>query len=260
MSALLEVEGLTKYFGGLKAVHGLSLKVGSSEIVGLIGPNGAGKTTAVNLISGMMTRTSGTVKFDGCDVSGFKTSRLSRMGLVRTFQHTAVYYDQTVWENAVRATYLARYPGFFLSLLPTANNFARTGSADAKAEDLLKVFGLDGEANMLARDMPYGHQKILGIILALAVQPKLILLDEPVAGLSAEETDKVRDVICKVRDSGVGVMVIEHNMRFITGLCDRVVVMAHGQPLTDGTPQQVMSDERVIEAYLGRSHADVEGP
>lgn len=256
MSALLEVSGLSKQFGGLKAVSDLTFEVNDHEIVGLIGPNGAGKTTAVNLISGMIAKSSGKVTFNGSDVSEMRASARSRRGLVRTFQQTAVYYDQTVRENARRATFLARYSGVMSSLFPSATSRARVVEANEQADKLLAMFELDREGETRAKDLPYGHQKILGIILALAVQPRLILLDEPVAGLSAHETDQVRDVILNVRRSGVAVMVIEHNMRFIRGLCDRVIVMAHGQPLAHGTPTQVLEDERVIEAYLGRSHAN----
>jgi branched-chain amino acid transport system ATP-binding protein len=257
MTALLKVQGLTRYFGGLKAVSDLSLEVYDREIVGLIGPNGAGKTTAVNLISGVLSSSSGTVHFDSKLVNGLKPSQLSRMGLVRTFQQTAVYSDRTVRENATRATFLSRYPGFFRSLVPTSANRVRAALADEKASELLRLFGLNSQVDVVARDLPYGYQKILGIVIALAVGPRLILLDEPVAGLSAAETDMVRKAIVKVRDSGVSVVVIEHNMRFIAGLCDRVVVIAHGQPLAAGTPQNVLRDPRVIEAYLGRSHSHV---
>lgn len=258
MSCLLEVKDLSKHYGGLKAVNGLSLSVNEKEIVGLIGPNGAGKTTAVGLISGMTPRSGGQVIFNGQDVSDLSASQRAHRGLVRTFQHTAVYYAETVRENAQRATFISRYSGVLRSLLPCAASRLRVQQANARADELLELFGLLGHADTLARDLPYGHQKILGIVLALAVQPRLILLDEPVAGLSAEETDTVRDVIKRVRASGVGVVVIEHNMRFIAGLCDRVVVMAHGMPLAHGLPEEVLRDQRVIEAYLGRSREDAQ--
>lgn len=253
---LLDVQDLCKQFGGLMAVNGLSLHVDEGEIVGLIGPNGAGKTTAVNLISGLLPRSSGVIRFAGSDISSQGASTRARKGLVRTFQHTAIYYDQPVIENARRATYLRRYPGILRSFLPDAAARERVAASDRSAEELLDMFGLLREANTLAGDLPYGHQKTLGIVLALALKPRLVLLDEPVAGLSAEETDNVRRVIQTMRDGGVSVMVIEHNMRFITGLCDRVVVMAHGQPLAHGKPKDVLRDERVVEAYLGKKQAE----
>ena len=254
MSALLDVTRLSRSFGGLQAVKELTFSVQKGEIVGLIGPNGAGKTTAVNLISGNILPSSGDVHFAGEKVTGLRPSRLCAKGLVRTFQHTAIYHDRTVGENARRATYLTRYCGALRSLLPDARARARREQADARASEYLAMFGLQSEIDTLAGSLPYGHQKILGIILAMVTSPELILLDEPVAGLSAEETDRVRDVIKQIRADGVSVMVIEHNMRFISGLCDRVVVVAHGQELAQGVPSDVLRNPKVIEAYLGSSH------
>ncbi|MFN3437428.1 MAG: ABC transporter ATP-binding protein [Acidovorax sp.] len=258
MSTLLEVNNLSRHFGGLKALDGLSLNVSAGEIVGLIGPNGAGKTTAVNVMSGTMAPSGGKVLFAGEDVTSYRAHERSRRGLVRTFQHTSLYFGRTVRENAQRATYLQRYPGIVRSLFPSRDTLMQIEQADLRADQLLSMFDLGHVADFKCEDLSYGFQKILGIVLALAARPKVVLLDEPVAGLSAAETDRVRDVIRKVRDGGTGVMVIEHNMRFIAGLCDHVVVMAAGQFLAHGTPKEVLSDSKVIEAYLGRSQDDVE--
>jgi branched-chain amino acid transport system ATP-binding protein len=173
---------------------------------------------------------------------------------VRTFQSTTVYGGCTVRENALRGAYFKRYAGFVPALLGTSRAKKMRAEADDLAEQLLGWFGLDKVAESVAGSLPYGFQKTLGIVIALAAEPRLILLDEPVAGLSAEETDHVRDAILQVRKRGISVLVIDHNMRFISGLCDRIVVMAAGQELAQGKPQEVLRQPAVIEAYLGKSN------
>jgi branched-chain amino acid transport system ATP-binding protein len=251
MNELLNVQGIGRSFGGLKAVNDVSFEVFQGEILGVIGPNGAGKTTLVNLISGVIKPTSGRVVFKNETVTGMAPSRLTGKGLVRTFQSTAVYGARTVRENVVRGSYLTRYPGFLGAFLNTPQARRRRAESDALVDGLLSRMGLAGVADTQAGSLPYGLQKILGIAIALAAQPELLMLDEPVAGLSAEETDQVRDAILRVRESGVTVVVIDHNMRFIAGLCDRLLVVAAGQELTRGKPEEVLRDRRVVEAYLG---------
>jgi branched-chain amino acid transport system ATP-binding protein len=251
MKPLLDVQGIGRTFGGLKAVDDVSFEVNQGEILGVIGPNGAGKTTLVNLISGVIKPSRGTVVFQEEAVTGMAPSRLAEKGLVRTFQATAVYGARTVRENVVRGTYLTRYPGFLAAVFGSPGARRRRAASDALVEQLLDRMGLSPVADAPAGSLPYGLQKILGIAIALATRPRLLMLDEPVAGLSAEETDQVRDAILRVRDSGVTVTVIDHNMRFIAGLCDRVLVVAAGQELTRGKPEEVLRDHRVVEAYLG---------
>lgn len=255
MTTLLEVEGLGRTFGGLKAVSDLSFTVANSEIFGLIGPNGAGKTTVVNLVSGVIKPTSGRVIFDGADVTGMAPHALARRGLVRTFQATVVYANRTVRENALRGAYLKLYPGFLATMLDTSAAKRMRAEAEVLVDRLLKWLDLDQVADHVAGSLPYGYQKTLGIVIALAAEPRLIMLDEPVAGLSAEEADHVRDTIKRVRDLGITVIVIDHNMRFISGLCDRLVVVYHGQELALGKPQDVLRTPSVIEAYLGKRYA-----
>ncbi|ARP79418.1 hypothetical protein CAL12_00320 [Bordetella genomosp. 8] len=251
MKKLLNVDGIGISFGGLKAVDGVTFEVYEGEILGVIGPNGAGKTTLVNLISGVIKPSRGTVVFRDETVTGMAPSRLTERGLVRTFQSTAVYAQRSVRENIVRGSYLTRYPGALATLFDTPRARRKRAESDGQVEELLHRMGLAAVADDAAGSLPYGMQKILGIAIALAARPTLLMLDEPVAGLSAEETDQVRDAILRVRESGVTVMVIDHNMRFIAGLCDRLLVVASGQELTRGKPDEVLRDRRVVEAYLG---------
>jgi len=255
VAELLKVEHLSKVCGALRAVHDLSFRVDQGEILGIIGPNGAGKTTAVNLISGAIGPSTGRVQFGGEDVTGLRPHRLVLKGLVRTFQATTVYGHQTVRENALRGAFRQLFPGFLHAFLGTARARAMRADAGRRIEEILRWFELGRVQNVVASNLPYGHQKTLGMAIALAADPRLIMLDEPAAGLSAEEADHVRDAVQRIRGRGISVVVIDHNMRFISNLCDRLVVMHHGEELAEGTPREVLADRRVIEAYLGKRHA-----
>jgi branched-chain amino acid transport system ATP-binding protein len=254
VSALLAVAHLTRRFGGLVAVNDLTLDVRRGEILGVIGPNGAGKSTAINLMSGAIRPSSGRVVLDGEDVTGLAPHRLVQRGLVRTHQATTVYAGQTVRENALRGAYTIGFPGMMHAFLGTAKARRMRRAADATVERLLDLLGLAAVADRIADALPYGLQKTLGMVIALAAAPRLVMLDEPVAGLSAEEADHVRDAIVRIRGQGISVLVVDHNMRFMSGLCDRVLVLHHGQELALGPPQEVLSDPKVIDAYLGHGH------
>jgi branched-chain amino acid transport system ATP-binding protein len=254
MSALLAVEGLSKRFGGLQAVADISFSVAAGEILGIIGPNGAGKTTAVNLISGALKPTGGRVRLGERDVTGLAPHVLVASGLVRTFQATTVYAGQTVRENLLRGAFRQLYPGLVASLLGTPAARARRLDAERHVDEVLRWLDLARVEDQVASGLPYGFQKVLGMAIGLAARPRLIMLDEPAAGLSAGETDHVRDTIRLVRERGISVVVIDHNMRFISDLCDRVLVMAQGRELAQGTPRDVLRNAAVIEAYLGKAY------
>lgn len=251
MAALLEVDKLSRHFGGLKAVDELSFDVEQGEILGIIGPNGAGKTTAVNLVSGVTQPTSGSVTFAGERITGLAPHVLVDRGLVRTFQATTVWTGCTVRENALRGAFRHLYPGFVATFLDTAKAREMRAKANMVVDELLASLSLTDVADHIADSLPYGYQKTLGMVIALAAEPRLVMLDEPAAGLSAEEADHVRDTILKVRQRGISVVVIDHNMRFIKGLCDRVLVIHQGRQLAVGSPAEVLANPAVIEAYLG---------
>ncbi len=247
--AILEVRDLSRHFGGLVAVDKLNFTVQPGSIHGLIGPNGAGKTTTFNVISGFYAPTSGQVIYKGDDVSGMKTPKLADIGLVRTFQSTTLFKEFTVLDNVRVGCHHVARSGFFSRIAGSDRHIE--AAATAKAEETLEFFGLLDLKDELAANLPHGHQRSLGMAVALASDPQIILLDEPFTGMNPEETRRMMALVRDVRDHGITVMLVEHDMQAIMGLCDMITVMNFGALLTEGTPDEVRVNPAVIEAYLG---------
>ena len=247
--AILETRGLSRRFGGLVAVDNFSFAVQEGMIHGLIGPNGAGKTTTFNVISGFYAPTAGQVLYRGQDVSGRKTSALAAMGLVRTFQGSTLFQELSVLDNVRVGRHVTARAGFLSRLLGTDQRSER--AADAKAWETLDFFGLEDLAGEPVSNLPHGHQRMLGMAVALAAEPKLLLLDEPFTGMNPEETRRMMSLVRRIRDDGATVILVEHDMQAVMNLCDVITVMNFGALLVEGAPDRVRNDPAVIEAYLG---------
>lgn len=248
---MLELRGFTKYFGGLAALNRLDLKVGRGEIVGIIGPNGAGKTTLFDLITGFLRLTKGELIFEGADITGKKSHVIAERGIVRTFQATSLFPDFTVLKNVVAACHRAPRTGFWESLFHTPGYCRKEGAALDRALELIRFFGLDEVMELPAKSLPHGHKRILGMAIAMAAGPKLLLLDEPLCGMNGEEVDRAKALISRIRQRGVTILLIEHNMRAVMGLCQRIVVLNFGVKIAEGAPEDIRKNRDVIEAYLG---------
>jgi branched-chain amino acid transport system ATP-binding protein len=247
--ALLELERVSKRFGGLTAVRDLSFQVQEGEIRGLIGPNGAGKTTTFNVISGFYRPTAGAIRYRGRPISGLKTNRIAEDGLVRTFQSTTLFHELTVFENMLVGCHLRARSGLFAAIFGADR--ARCRAAEARALEVLEFMGLAQRRDELAFNLPHGLQKALGLAVALASGPKLLLLDEPFAGMNPEETRGMMRLVRKVRDEGVTVLLVEHDMQAVMGLCDRITVLNFGELLAEGSPEEIRAHPEVVRAYLG---------
>ncbi|MEV7369488.1 ABC transporter ATP-binding protein [Streptomyces sp. NPDC090301] len=253
--AVLDARGVTMRFGGLTAVRDVNLTVNSGEIVGLIGPNGAGKTTFFNCLTGLYVPTEGEVRYKG-QVLPPTSYKVTDAGIARTFQNIRLFHNMTVLENVLVGRHTRMKQGLWSALLRLPGFKKAEAEATDRAMELLEFIGLQDKAQHLAKNLPYGEQRKLEIARALASDPGLILLDEPTAGMNPQETRAAEELIFAIRDMGIAVLVIEHDMRFIFNLCDRVAVLVQGQKLIEGDSQTVQSDERVIAAYLGEPVAD----
>ncbi|MFE5855663.1 ABC transporter ATP-binding protein [Streptomyces sp. NPDC056500] len=249
-SPVLEASGVTMRFGGLTAVRSVDLTVNAGEIVGLIGPNGAGKTTFFNCLTGLYVPTEGKVRYKGT-VLPPKPHLVTKAGVARTFQNIRLFANMTVLENVLVGRHTRTKEGLW-SALVRGPGFKRAEAAShERAMELLAFIGLEHKADHLARNLPYGEQRKLEIARAMASDPGLLLLDEPTAGMNPQETRAAEELIFAIRDQGIAVLVIEHDMRFIFNLCDRVACLVQGEKLVEGTAEVVQGDERVVAAYLG---------
>jgi len=250
--AMLEIRDLNKYFGGLAAIKDLNLDVFNSEIVGLIGPNGAGKTTFFNVITGVYPPTLGSVLFMNQDITGLKTYKIAQFKIARNFQDSILFMKLSVLDNVVAGFHgnykKAEWKSFMY--IPSARKEER--AAKRKALEILEFMGLASLKDELAANLPHGHQRILGICIALATNPKLLLLDEPATGMNPEETSNLIMLVKRIRDNGITIILVEHDMQAVMNLCNRIVVLNYGRKIAEGLPDEITKNEEVIEAYLGR--------
>ena len=247
---LLETISLTKRFGGLTVMNDINLTLSEGEILGLIGPNGAGKSTFFNLVTGVLAPTSGKIIYNGRDITYTKPHRAAAMGIGRSFQLNPLFGDFTVFENVTAAHYLHPKSSVLDVYFNTKRYRNNEKHIEKSTDHILDMLGLSGVRNELAKNLPHGYQKILGVARAVATQPKLLMLDEPLGGMNPEEISFSINIIRRLRDSGMTVLIVEHNMQ-ILDLCDRVFVISFGEKIFEGSPEEVRNDENVIKTYLG---------
>lgn len=250
--SLLEATKVSRRFGGLMAVNAVDILVDEGEIVAVIGPNGAGKTTFFNCITGVIPATAGRIVFCGQDITNERPWNIARLGMSRTYQNIRLFGKATVLDNVRIGCHQHIRSGFWASLLKTGS--MRQEEADVREDclELLKFVGVTGSYNDLAENLSYGDQRRLEIARVLAMKPKLILLDEPTAGMNPDETERMCELIESVRQTGIAILLIEHDMNVVMGVCDRIIVLNYGAKIAEGSPEEIQGNQEVIEAYLGR--------
>lgn len=252
MAELLKVDNVSMVFGGLRAVSNLSMHIDEGELIGLIGPNGAGKTTAFNMITDVYTPTEGKVYFNGQQSSGKKSYQVTQMGMARTFQNIRLFSELSVIDNVKIAYNMHVTYNLADAIIRDGKYLSEEEFITQKALDLLKIFHLEEEAHEVAKNLPYGKQRRLEIARALATEPKLLLLDEPAAGMNPQETKELMEMIRWIRkEFNLSILLIEHDMGLVMGVCERIYVLEYGMKIAEGTPEEIKQNARVIEAYLG---------
>ena len=248
---LLTINDVSMHFGGLKAIEGLSFGIDQGTIRGLIGPNGAGKTTLFNVISGVYRPTMGSILFKDQDISRLRPHRTARLGIMRTFQSITLFKSFSVLKNVMVGCHLHSKYNYWGALFDTPNTKNNEKENERNAMEILELMGLAQYKDELAANLPHGHQRALGISIAMAGEPELLLLDEPCTGMNTEETAEMVGLINKIRSRGITILLIEHDMKVVMGICDKITVINFGMKIAEGTPEQIQNDEGVHEAYLG---------